>query len=57
MQKLPQNKPLGGLPPEPKRDQFEDEESFLEARDGWRHRVGHIHALVNRVRKDSQNRP
>ena len=39
MQKLPQNKPLGGLPPEPKRDQFEDEESFLEARDGWRHRV------------------
>ncbi len=34
MQKLPQNKPLGGLPPEPKRDQFEDEESFLEARDG-----------------------
>lgn len=28
------------LPPEPKRKDFDDEESFLEARDAWRHHVG-----------------
>ena len=27
---------------EPKLEDFEDEESYLEARDGFRHRVGHL---------------
>ena len=36
----------GRLPPEPQRKDYPDDESFLEARDGWRHRVGHIVSLV-----------
>jgi hypothetical protein len=59
MQKSPQNKPIGALPPEPKRDQFEDEESFLEARDSWRHRVGPIKRLAaqaNAEKDKNQNR-
>jgi hypothetical protein len=37
VQQQPEHK--DNLPPEPKREQFPDEESYLEARDSWRHRV------------------
>ena len=47
----------GALPPEPRREDYPDEESFLEARDGWRHRVGPILSLVQGERnRRSQNR-
>jgi hypothetical protein len=35
-----------GLPDEPKRKDFPDEESFLEARDSWRHNVLRIKRLA-----------
>lgn len=45
------------LPPEPKRRDFPDEESFLEARDSWRHRIGHIKKLVKLSRRSKASRP
>jgi hypothetical protein len=49
-------------PPEPQREQFPDEESYLEARDGWRHRVMPIlsavrSALLRASRDRKSSRP
>ena len=35
----------GNVPPEPKREDFSDEESYWEARSGWQHRIGKVLAL------------
>lgn len=42
------------LPQEPRREDFQDEEEFLEARDAWRHQVMPILALARSVESRRQ---
>jgi hypothetical protein len=48
---------VGKLPPEPKLKDFPDEESFLEARDSSRHRVGPILRMAEWVQASLSKDP
>jgi hypothetical protein len=47
----PSDKPK--VPPEPKTENFKDDEEFLEARDSWRHTYGPVIRMFEASRKRS----
>lgn len=48
---------MNTLPPEPRREDYPDDESFQEARDFWRHRVGHVKKYHDHYRRSKDSRP
>jgi hypothetical protein len=41
----------------PRREEFQDEEEYLEAVSGWDHRIGKVLALRRRARNPSKGSP
>ena len=51
------SQPIPALPPEPRREDFQDEEEVLEALAGWRHRVGPVLRLARSATPPSKVSP
>jgi hypothetical protein len=49
--------PNPNLPPEPQRKDFETEEEYLEARGGWRARVGPLIRMAKLVERSKDSPP
>ena len=47
--------PTRTLPPEPQRESFSDEDSFLEARSGWQHSVAPLLAMARSMEARKRN--